>query len=117
MRRTSHALVAGGRVWLTDPVDNPELEDRVRALGEPAGVLQLLDRHEAADIKAGVEVLYDDSDERPGAKFATLDLIGLPFQVIAGPKSLAEGKVEVKRRKTGERLLLSPEEALNRLTS
>jgi hypothetical protein len=46
MRRTSHALAAGGRVWLIDPVDTPELEERVRALGEPAGVLQLLDRHE-----------------------------------------------------------------------
>ena len=46
MRRTSHALLVDGRVWLTDPVDDPELEERVRALGEPAGVLQLLDRHE-----------------------------------------------------------------------
>lgn len=46
LRRTSHALRVGGRVWLTDPVDTPELEERVRALGEPAGVLQLLDRHE-----------------------------------------------------------------------
>jgi hypothetical protein len=46
MRRTSHALVVEGRVWLIDPVDTPELEDRVRALGQPAGVLQLLDRHE-----------------------------------------------------------------------
>jgi hypothetical protein len=46
MRRTSHALVVESRVWLTDPVDTPELEERVRALGEPAGVLQLLDRHE-----------------------------------------------------------------------
>jgi hypothetical protein len=45
MRRTSHALVVEGRVWLIDPVDVPELEGRVRALGEPAGVLQLLDRH------------------------------------------------------------------------
>jgi hypothetical protein len=45
MRRTSHALLVGGRVWLTDPVDTPELEGRVRTLGEPAGVLQLLDRH------------------------------------------------------------------------
>jgi hypothetical protein len=44
--RTSHALVVGGRVWLIDPVDEPELEERVRALGEPGGVLQLLDRHE-----------------------------------------------------------------------
>jgi hypothetical protein len=46
MRRTSHALLVGERVWLIDPVDDPELEERVRALGEPAGVLQLLDRHE-----------------------------------------------------------------------
>jgi hypothetical protein len=46
LQRTSHALVVGGRVWLTDPVDTPELEERVRGLGEPAGVLQLLDRHE-----------------------------------------------------------------------
>ncbi len=46
MRRTSHALVVAGHVWLVDPVDTPELEQRVRALGEPAGVLQLLDRHE-----------------------------------------------------------------------
>lgn len=46
LQRTSHALLAGGRVWLIDPLDGPELEERVRALGEPAGVLQLLDRHE-----------------------------------------------------------------------
>ena len=46
MRRTSHALLVEGRVWLIDPVDTPELDERVRALGEPAGVLQLLDRHE-----------------------------------------------------------------------
>jgi hypothetical protein len=45
LRRTSHALRAGGRVWLLDPVDGPGLEQRVRALGEPGGVLQLLDRH------------------------------------------------------------------------
>ena len=46
LQRTSHALAVGGRVWLVDPVDEPELEERVRSLGEPAGVLQLLDRHE-----------------------------------------------------------------------
>jgi hypothetical protein len=44
--RTSHALRVDGRVWLIDPVDAPELDARVQALGEPAGVLQLLDRHE-----------------------------------------------------------------------
>jgi hypothetical protein len=46
LQRTSHALAVDGRVWLIDPVDEPELEARVRSLGEPAGVLQLLDRHE-----------------------------------------------------------------------
>ena len=45
LRRTSHAVTAGGRVWLIDPVDTDGVEDRVRVLGEPGGVLQLLDRH------------------------------------------------------------------------
>jgi len=52
---------------------------------------------------AGVEVLYDDTDERPGAKFAVMDLIGLPWQVIIGPRGLKEGIAEVKNRRTGER--------------
>ena len=64
---------------------------------------------------AGVDTLYDDRDERPGAKFATLDLIGLPWQVIVGPKGLAEGKFEVKNRRTGEKAMLSPEDALQRV--
>ena len=46
MRRTCHALAADGRVWLVDPVDVPGLDERVRGLGEPAAVLDLLDRHE-----------------------------------------------------------------------
>ena len=45
MRRTSHALLVDGRVWLIDPIDGAGLEERVRALGPPGGVLQLLDRH------------------------------------------------------------------------
>ncbi len=53
--------------------------------------------------KAGVDVLYDDTDERPGAKFAKLDLIGLPYQIIVGPKGLASGTVELKTRATGAR--------------
>ena len=64
---------------------------------------------------AGVDTLYDDRDERPGAKFATMDLIGLPWQVIVGPKGLAEGKVEVKNRRTGEKAMLSPQDALQRV--
>ncbi|MEI6573601.1 MAG: proline--tRNA ligase [Alphaproteobacteria bacterium] len=65
----------------------------------------------------GLDVLYDDRDERPGGKFATADLIGSPWQVMVGPKSLAEGKVELKRRKTGERQLLSVEDAVVALTA
>ena len=64
--------------------------------------------------KAGIDVLYDDRDDRPGAKFATMDLIGLPWQVIVGPKGLADGKVEVKNRKTGVRETLTPDEVLAR---
>jgi prolyl-tRNA synthetase len=55
----------------------------------------------------GIEVLYDDLDERPGSKFATADLIGIPWQVMIGPRSLAEGKVEIKRRADGNRELVS----------
>ncbi|MBS7698919.1 MULTISPECIES: proline--tRNA ligase [unclassified Chelatococcus] len=63
----------------------------------------------------GREVLYDDTEDRPGAKFATADLIGLPWQVVVGPKGLADGKVEVKRRGSDERELLSVEEAVNKV--
>ena len=64
----------------------------------------------------GIEVLYHDLDERPGAKFATADLIGLPWQIMVGPRSLAEGKVEVKNRASGERELLSLDAAVDRLS-
>ena len=57
--RTSHALLAGGRVWLIDPVDVADLDERVRALGEPGAVLQLLDRHNrdcaSIALRLGVE--------------------------------------------------------------
>ena len=62
----------------------------------------------------GVDVLYDDTDNRPGAKFATADLIGVPWQILVGPKGLADGKVELKRRSDGSRELLSPADALAR---
>ena len=63
----------------------------------------------------GTEVLYHDLDERPGSKFATADLIGIPWQILVGPKGLAEGKVEVKRRADGSRELMTPSEAVARL--
>ena len=71
-----------------------------------------------AELNAkGVEVLYDDTDQRAGAKFAATDLIGIPWQILVGPKGLAEGKLEVKRRSDGTRENLSPAEVVARLTS
>ena len=65
--------------------------------------------------EAGVEVLYDDRDERSGAKFAEMDLIGLPWQLVVGPRGVKAGVVELKERRSGERQELSPESALARL--
>ncbi|MBN8961956.1 MAG: proline--tRNA ligase [Rhizobiales bacterium] len=65
----------------------------------------------------GIDVLYDDTDQRPGGKFATADLIGIPWQVMVGPRSLAEGKVELKQRSNGERELLNLADVVARLTS
>jgi prolyl-tRNA synthetase len=67
--------------------------------------------------RAGVEVLYDDRDERGGAKFAGMDLIGLPWQLVIGPKGIASGVVELKRRSNGEKQELSLEAALATLTA
>jgi prolyl-tRNA synthetase len=64
---------------------------------------------------AGIEVLYDDRDERAGAKFAEMDLIGLPWQLVVGPRGAAKGQVEMKNRKTGEKVELSVDPALQRL--
>lgn len=64
---------------------------------------------------AGVDPLYDDRDERAGGKFATMDLIGLPWRITVGPRGLKEGKVELTSRKSGETVELSPEDAVSRL--
>jgi prolyl-tRNA synthetase len=64
----------------------------------------------------GVDVLYHDLDERPGSKFATADLIGVPWQVVIGPKGLASGTFEVKKRADGSRENLSPAATIDLLT-
>ena len=61
---------------------------------------------------AGVEVLLDDRDERPGVKFKDHDLIGIPLRIVVGGKNLAEGKVEFKQRAGGEMQLVVPEQAI-----
>jgi len=64
---------------------------------------------------AGVETIYDDRDERGGVKLGSMDLIGVPWQVIIGPRGVAAGTVELKNRRTGEREELSIESAFARL--
>ncbi|GIX11893.1 proline--tRNA ligase [Elioraea sp.] len=75
----------------------------------------LCDGIHAALSKAGTEVLYDDREERAGVKFADMDLIGLPWQVIVGPRGAASGRAELKRRKGGERHELDRDAVLERL--
>jgi prolyl-tRNA synthetase len=64
---------------------------------------------------AGVEVLLDDRDERPGFKFKDADLIGIPLRIVVGSKNLADGKVELKNRKTGDVILLPIAEAIEKV--
>ena len=63
----------------------------------------------------GEEILYDDREARTGAKFADMDLIGVPWQLIIGPRGLKSGVVEIKHRASGERQELSLESALSKL--
>jgi prolyl-tRNA synthetase len=79
-----------------------------------AACTKVADELYAALEKQGIEVLYDDRDQSAGAKFSTMDLIGLPYQIIIGPKGVAEGVLEVKNRKTQARENLSLAEILNR---
>ena len=65
--------------------------------------------------QAGRDVLHDDTEERPGAKFASMDLIGLPWQIIVGPRGVKAGQVEVKRRASGDRHNVTPEAAVDRV--
>ncbi|MGF1446223.1 MAG: proline--tRNA ligase [Pikeienuella sp.] len=64
---------------------------------------------------AGLSVLYDDRDERAGGKFATMELIGLPWRITVGPRGLASGHVEVTERRTGASDEMTPEAAVNRM--
>ncbi len=65
--------------------------------------------------EAGIEVLYDDRDERAGTKLADLDLLGFPWQVVVGPRGTRQGVVELRERAGGESAELSPEDALQRI--
>jgi prolyl-tRNA synthetase len=66
---------------------------------------------------AGLEVLVDDRDERPGVKFKDSDLLGIPYRIVIGEKSLKDGQVEFVLRKTLEKVKLSPDECMYRIKS
>ena len=64
---------------------------------------------------AGLEPLLDDRNDRPGAKMASMDLIGIPWQIVVGPRGIENNMVEVKRRKTGETAEMSPDSAVTKI--
>ena len=82
LERCSHALRAGGGVWITDPVDGEGVETRIRALGEPAGVVQLLDRHgrDSAALASALGVPHHrvPLDGVPGAPFEVVKVVDIP---------------------------------------
>lgn len=84
--------------------DDPSCASTVASLKEQLG-------------NAGKAVLHDDRGERPGAKFAEMDLIGTPWQIIVGPRGLAEGNIELKRRATGERQDIPVDQVVARLAA
>jgi prolyl-tRNA synthetase len=79
------------------------------------GCDEACDKIQRALATQGCEALYDDRDERAGVKFADMDLIGIPWQIVVGPKGVAKGMVELKRRATGAKEELSLESAVSKL--
>ncbi|MCH7630911.1 MAG: proline--tRNA ligase, partial [Proteobacteria bacterium] len=90
----------------------PYLVGLINLRTDDEGCLKASEGLYAAFLKAGVEVLYDDRAERPGAKFSNMDLIGLPWQVTIGPKGLEKGVAEIKSRASGERTELKLSEVV-----
>jgi prolyl-tRNA synthetase len=105
----------GGIVW-PEPVA-PWRVGLVTMRSDDPATVSAADALYAQLTAANVEVLYDDRDDRGGAKLATMDLIGLPWQLIVGPRGIAVGTVELKNRRTGQREEVSVESALSTLTA
>jgi len=85
--------------------------------GDDAASIAAADDIYARLTAAGIETLYDDRDERGGVKLGSMDLIGLPWQLIIGPRGLAAGTVELKNRRSGDKIELPIDEAVARLTA
>ena len=102
---------ADGIIW---PIPIAPFEAIVTVIGKEESVLATATEIYEKLMAAGVDVLLDDRDERPGVKFKDADLIGFPLRIGVGAKSLANGQVEWSQRKDREKHLLSPEDAIAR---
>jgi len=105
----------GGIVW-PEPVA-PYAVGLINLRPADAACSALVADLERKLTRAGMEPLVDDRDESAGAKFAAMDLIGLPWQIVVGPRGVKQGVVELKRRADGERQELAPDALLARLTA
>jgi prolyl-tRNA synthetase len=103
-----------GVAW---PISVAPYEVAIIPLGSEDEVLGVAERVFADLASAGVEAVIDDRDERAGVKFADADLVGYPYQIVVGRRSVAEGSVEVKERHSGERGSVSIDEAVPHVTS
>jgi prolyl-tRNA synthetase len=97
---------AKGIIW---PIPIAPFHVHLLPLSQSRSVVELADRLYHALNEAGIEVLWDDRDERAGVKFNDADLIGAPLHLVLGEKSLARGEVELKARKTGQTTRVAPD--------
>jgi len=100
---------AKGIIW---PAPLAPFHVHVLPLADKGKVLEAAIALETELEKAGIEVLLDDRDERPGVKFNDADLIGCPYQVVIGEKNLSQGLMELKERRTGTVTKLAPAEVV-----
>ena len=98
---------AKGIVW---PIPLAPFHVALLTLSQSAAVTAAAESLYASLSQAGVEVLWDDRDERAGVKFNDAELIGTPSQIVIGEKGLAQGQVEFKERKTGTVKKLAPQD-------
>lgn len=97
-----------GIIW---PFPIAPFHVHVLSLGQSTAVTEATSSLYTVLQSTGSEVLWDDRDERAGVKFNDADLIGAPYQIIVGDKGLAEGMVEIKTRRTGDKVKVAPSEA------
>ena len=101
-----------GIIW---PLPIAPFHVEVISIGNDEKTVKMAEKVYGELVEAGIEVLYDDRNERPGVKFADADLIGIPYHAIIGKKAVEDGKIEFKVRKTGERNMLSIEEVIKKV--